>query len=287
LREFSETQAKEIFKKSQSDGETGLTFFYKIIQLHARSKLNLDEKQLVTLIVAHMNPLYKSKFQDKVYDSLDKLKDDLKRYDKKRGALLAEAARKQRKVDVSALELEAKQHGKRAKRRHSSDSDESDDDDMEELRTHLHALEKRQKHEHTKQKLMTKVLALQTSLGGPVGPAYAKPWTEPGWQTPTWQSYSQNSQTNYQQRGGFRGRGRFRGFGRGRGGRGNFGNHDSRQDKRNIQCHHCFKYGHYARECRSRLAGQAIGPSAAPAIEQGPSNQPQNSQQQQGNRRRQ
>ena len=66
LREYSETQAKEIFKKSQSDGETGLTFFYKIIQLHARSKLNLDEKQLVTLTVAHMNPLYNSKFQDKV-----------------------------------------------------------------------------------------------------------------------------------------------------------------------------------------------------------------------------
>ena len=55
LKEFGEAQSKEIFKTKQHDGETGMTCFYKMVNLHVRLGVNLDSEQLAALIISNMN----------------------------------------------------------------------------------------------------------------------------------------------------------------------------------------------------------------------------------------
>jgi len=58
-KEFAEDKAKEILKRNQEPGETGLTYFYKMVNLHTLSGLDLTEKQLAALIVQHMQEEYR------------------------------------------------------------------------------------------------------------------------------------------------------------------------------------------------------------------------------------
>ena len=81
LKEFGESQSKEVFKTRQSDHETGMTFFYKMINLHMRSGVNLDSEQLAALIISNMTIAYRDKFIGKEYRSLESLKKDIKRFD--------------------------------------------------------------------------------------------------------------------------------------------------------------------------------------------------------------
>lgn len=52
-------------KSNHNYGETGLTFYYKMIRLHVRSQLDLDLEQLATILISRMNPIYKTKFNAK------------------------------------------------------------------------------------------------------------------------------------------------------------------------------------------------------------------------------
>jgi len=42
-KEFAEERAKQVFEANQRPGETGLNFFYRMLNLHAQSKLDLTD----------------------------------------------------------------------------------------------------------------------------------------------------------------------------------------------------------------------------------------------------
>jgi hypothetical protein len=228
-KEFGEEKEKEIFTRNQASGETGMTFFYKMIKLHQRSQLNLDEGQLATLIISHMTDLYKDKLVGKKFTSLEKLKDVIKLQDERRSRDLA-AKNKDKKRTTTVANL------------------------MEEAEEHLSKKEKYDAHSISalKSEFESQISSLQNQIqqqSGPTGPSPQsgnKPW-------------GQSDTTGFRGRGGFRGasrgtRGNFRGprfrqFGQPQGTR------SSSDSGGNIRtCYHCNKVGHVWRDCYSYLA---------------------------------
>jgi len=104
--EFAEEKEKEILSLNQGLSETGLTYFYKMIKLHQRSGLNLDEGQLATLLLARMTDPYREKLEGQKFTSLDKLREAIKLFDERRARKLAN----KRKVSISLIEREAEEH---------------------------------------------------------------------------------------------------------------------------------------------------------------------------------
>ncbi len=121
-KEFAEKKAKEIFRANQKSGETGITYFYRMIKLHQQSKLDLDEEQLATLIIQHMNDTFRYKFDFKNYKSLNKLRNDLRSFDEKRSAeLVAKNKDRKRPATLALLEAESDKFEKK-KSKYSMDN---------------------------------------------------------------------------------------------------------------------------------------------------------------------
>lgn len=123
-KEFAEEKSREILKRTQQPGETGLTYFYKMVKLHQQSGLDFDEKQLAMMITQHLREPYAGKFELKEYDSLDLLKKHLKLFDDKRAYELAAKSKEKRKATVSLLE-EAEAHLEAKSREQSPETSSS------------------------------------------------------------------------------------------------------------------------------------------------------------------
>jgi hypothetical protein len=207
-----------------------MTFFYKMIKLHQRSQLNLDEGQLATLIISHMTDLYKDKLVGKKFTSLEKFKEVIKLQDERRSRDLAfKNKEKKRTTTVANLMEEAEEHLSKKKKydAHSISALKS------EFESQISSLQNQ--------------IQQQSGSAGPSPQSGSKPWGQ--------------SDTN-----GFRGRRGFRGASRGS--RGNFRGPRFRQfgqpqgtrsssesgGRESRTCYHCNKVGHVWRDCYSYLA---------------------------------
>ena len=135
--EFAEKRAKEIFRTNQLAGESGLTYFYRMLKLHQQSGLDLDEEQLATLMLTHMGDNFKDNFEFKNYDSLDKLKEDIRRCDAMRKAELNHRSKEKRKANIATLEMEAETHLKKKVKTEIVESNK----ELKDLTTKINALQ--------------------------------------------------------------------------------------------------------------------------------------------------
>ena len=88
-KEFAEERAKQVFEANQRPGETDLNFFYRMLNLHAQSKLDLTEQQLMVLIKQHLNESYTEKFKYKDFPNIEAFRHSLKSFEEKRGRELS------------------------------------------------------------------------------------------------------------------------------------------------------------------------------------------------------
>jgi hypothetical protein len=142
-QEFAEKKAKEIFRANQKSGETGITYLYRMVKLHQQSKLDLDEEQLATLIIQHMNDTFRNKFDFKNYKSLNRLRNDLRSFDEKRSAeLVAKSKDKKRTSTMALLEAESDQFEKKRSNYMGDKWGSSRKADVEDLCSRVSALQK-------------------------------------------------------------------------------------------------------------------------------------------------
>ena len=212
--EFAENRAKEIFRTNQAAGEAGLTYYYKMLKLHQQSGLDMDEEQLATLIIQHMNENYKDHFEFRNYDTLGKLKEDLKRIDAKRKLELGNRAKEKRKANIALLELEADQHLAKKPKVTVTENNEL-------------------------KELTAKINAIQQQIQAQA-------------QTPT--SSNNNAERHNAPRSqNYQGVNRNRNYGSGQRGQNSQGYNNQKNrngPKRDGVCYNCQIYGHFAHECR-------------------------------------
>ena len=254
-KEFAEEKHKEIFSRNQSAGETGITYFYKMIKLHQQSELNLDESQLAALIIQHMTDNFKEKFIGKKFTSLEKLKDAIKSFDDRRTRELINKHRDRKRATISLVE-------------------EADDH-----------LKKKQKIEECgismiREELKAQINAIQQQMGNSSNQEKVEQWN-PG--RGFGRSYGRGNIRGYR-RGYARGDGRgyVRGYGRGYG-RGFNGNTQWQRDSNTITnnsrgrggCYTCGLPGHISYYCMrgSRRGGNQNTVTVAKAIAPGPATQ--------------
>jgi hypothetical protein len=109
-KEFAIKKEKELFRTNQLEGESGMTYFYRMVKIHQQSGLNLDEEQLTTLIVEHMNSSFKERFEFKEYESIEKLRTDIKMADARRKQNLNAKSKEKRKTGIALIEQEAEEY---------------------------------------------------------------------------------------------------------------------------------------------------------------------------------
>ena len=140
-REFAEKRTKEIFRTNQGIGELGLTYFYRMVKVHQQSGLDLNEEQLATLIIEHMADSYRDKFECKDYDSLKKLREDIKFFDDKRQKELVVKRREKRTANLALLETEADDHIE--KKNKTAERGADNKHDLQELYTRINSIQQK------------------------------------------------------------------------------------------------------------------------------------------------